>query len=301
MRSFVAPQHLQRVGTPLRRTDPIFANRSVLLRRPGFPEYLSWWPGGGPERPSGRYASLVEIAHDGVAGKGLQVELENDTVLFGGLDIDVEPGQCAAVIGPNGSGKSTLLRCLYGVQPLSAGDISVGGLAPVESSVQFRRKVAVLFDDSDLFTELTPVQHLQMLAASFRVTLPPLADVLDDAGIADRADVAAGRLSAGQRRRLLLLGATLRPFDVLLLDEPERALDAPGKEWIEGIVRGPRTRARPWFTRPTICRSRSAPTWWWIWGERARSEPSSARSAASGQPQRRGRPIPVSDSPVSDR
>jgi ABC-type lipoprotein export system ATPase subunit len=48
--------------------------------------------------------------------------------------------------------------------------------------------------------------------------------------------VHAYHLSAGQRRRLLLLGAAARPHDVLLLDEPERALDVRGKEWLAELV-----------------------------------------------------------------
>jgi ABC-2 type transport system ATP-binding protein len=54
--------------------------------------------------------------------------------------------------------------------------------------------------------------------------------------LAELAHLTAGRFSAGQRRRLLLLGATARPHEVLLLDAPERALDTEGKQWLTSLV-----------------------------------------------------------------
>ncbi|WP_199429006.1 ABC transporter ATP-binding protein [Qaidamihabitans albus] len=155
--------------------------------------------------------------------------------LFRGVDLRLAAGECLVVTGPNGSGKSTLLRCLYGMQEGAEGRVAVCGRVPDERDRDFRRRVSVLLDDSDFFAELTPVQHLELLAGSFGTEFGT-GDLLADAGLTERATVPAGRLSAGQRRRLLLLGATARPFDVLLLDEPERALDVAGKEWLTGLA-----------------------------------------------------------------
>ncbi len=160
----------------------------------------------------------------------------DDIWLFRDLDLTVQPGQCAVVVGPNGSGKSTLLRCLYGMGKPTEGTVTVTGEPPDERSVRFRRKVSVLLDDSDFFAELTPRQHLELLSGSFGMAGSDVDELLADAGLADRAEVTAGHFSAGQRRRLLLLGATARPFDVLLLDEPERALDTAGKQWLTSVI-----------------------------------------------------------------
>ncbi|MFD8491909.1 ATP-binding cassette domain-containing protein [Amycolatopsis sp. NPDC059657] len=166
---------------------------------------------------------------------GLGVQLADDW-LFSELDLVVEPGECAAIIGPNGTGKSTLLRCLYGMQAPTTGEIKVAGMAPDERRVEFRRAVSVLMDDSDFFAELTPIQHLELLAGSFRFDLGDFGALLADAGLGERANLPAGLFSAGQRRRLMLLGATVRPHDVLLLDEPERALDVDGKDWLTALI-----------------------------------------------------------------
>jgi len=79
------------------------------------------------------------------------------------------------------------------------------------------------------------------VSRSFSDAEPVTAELLDSAGLANRMDVPAGKLSAGQRRRLLLLGATARPHDVLLLDEPERALDTEGRNWLADLVRASKT------------------------------------------------------------
>ncbi|SDX28662.1 ABC transporter [Amycolatopsis xylanica] len=170
-----------------------------------------------------------------IKASGVGVRIADDW-LFSELDLLVEPGECAAIIGPNGAGKSTLLRCLYGTQEPTSGAITVAGMSPDERDVAFRRRVSVLMDDSDFFAELTPTQHLELLAGSFGITLGDFGALLEDAGLGERANLAAGAFSAGQRRRLMLLGATVRPHDVLLLDEPERALDVAGKEWLTSLI-----------------------------------------------------------------
>ncbi|WP_326838126.1 ABC transporter ATP-binding protein [Amycolatopsis rhabdoformis] len=171
-----------------------------------------------------------------IDARGLGVKA-GDLWLLDDLDFSVEPGECAVLVGPNGVGKSTLLRCLYGMQEPQRGRVRIDGEKPDERSVAFRRKVSVLFDDSDFFAELTPLQHLQLLAGSFDTDLGDFDALLADAGLADRARVTSGHFSAGQRRRLLLLGVTARPHKVLLLDEPERALDTAGKDWLVDLIK----------------------------------------------------------------
>jgi ABC-type multidrug transport system ATPase subunit len=174
------------------------------------------------------------------AGLGVRV---GEQWFFRGLDLDVAAGEFLVLAGDNGTGKSTLLNLLYGTRTPTEGTLQVAGWTPDERDVRFRRTVAVLLDDSELFDELSPRQHLELLFGTF--------DLQDDvdgwlarAGLTERADVHVYYLSAGQRRRLLLLGAIARPHDVLLLDEPERALDAQGMAWLADLVADERELAR---------------------------------------------------------
>lgn len=164
--------------------------------------------------------------------------------LFQGLDLAAGAGECLVLAGHNGSGKSTILHLLYGLRGPTEGTLDVAGMTPDERDRAFRQKVAVLLDDSELFVELSPRQHLELLLGTFGGDVGDVDGWLEHAGLAERADVHVYYLSAGQRRRLLLLGAVARPHDVLLLDEPERALDTQGKEWLAEIVQRERDLGR---------------------------------------------------------
>lgn len=170
----------------------------------------------------------------GVDAQGVGLRL-GDEWLFREIELVVPEGTAVALTGPNGTGKSTLLRLLYGLQHATEGTVTVCGQVPDERSVAFRRAVSVLLDDSELYAELTPRQHLELLLDSFGAGTD-VDELLAYAELDHRAEVPAGNLSAGQRRRLLLLGAVARPHQVLLLDEPERAIDAAGREWLTELV-----------------------------------------------------------------
>jgi ABC-type multidrug transport system ATPase subunit len=172
---------------------------------------------------------------DAITTGGLGVTA-GDAWLFSDLDLTLPFGRCLALTGPNGTGKSTLLHCLYGLRPPTEGTVLICGDVPDEHSVAFRRTVSVLFDDSALFDELSPRQHLDLLLRTFDSDDAEPAELLESAGLGHRVDVPAGKLSAGQRRRLLLLGALARPHQVVLLDEPERALDTAGLDWLADLV-----------------------------------------------------------------
>lgn len=162
-----------------------------------------------------------------VVASGLGVRVD-ERWLFRGLDLSVAPGQCLALVGENGSGKSTLLHALYGMVEPTEGTVTVAGRAPDERDADFRRDVSALLDDSALFDEYTPEQHLQMIGLAYETGLP---------------DIPAGHMSAGQRRRLLLVGAIEREYRVLLLDEPERALDATVRRWLAERILNAKERA----------------------------------------------------------
>ncbi|MDN5855970.1 MAG: AAA family ATPase, partial [Actinomycetia bacterium] len=130
---------------------------------------------------------------------------------------------------------------LYGEQVPVEGRLRVAGVVPDERSARFREDVSVVLDDSAVFDELSPRQHLDLLAGATGHPIDVPAE-LARAGLDGCADVPAARLSAGQRRRLLLAGAVARPHTVLLLDEPERALDAAARNRLAELLRAATAR-----------------------------------------------------------
>ncbi|WP_413452654.1 ABC transporter ATP-binding protein [Georgenia phoenicis] len=144
------------------------------------------------------------------------------------VDLAVRPGEAVAVIGANGTGKSTFLRTVLGLQEPLGGSVSLLGAPPDPRTGEVRAAVASVLGDDAFFPALTVTEHLMLTALGHRVpeAREVVADLVEDFGLAGRADALPTALSSGQRRRVLLAAAFARPRSLLVLDEPEQRLDA---------------------------------------------------------------------------
>lgn len=127
--------------------------------------------------------------------------------------------------GANGSGKSTLLRVLAGVGAAHRGAIEIAGYDIRTAPVEARRRLGFLPQSAEIFGWLTVREFLETVAAlrstSVEEPLERARRLIDDRCDGRRLDT----LSAGQRRKVCLCAALCGSPDVLLLDEPEAALD----------------------------------------------------------------------------
>ncbi|MBD8606556.1 ABC transporter ATP-binding protein [Aeromicrobium sp. CFBP 8757] len=157
-----------------------------------------------------------------------------DLHVLQGLDLELRSGEALALVGPNGAGKSTALRCIAGADQATSGTVELDGEPLDERSAATRRDLAVVMDDLDFFPDLSVVEHLNLLARAHRVAgADAVVDaVLADVGLEHQAAQLPGTLSSGQRRRLALASAFVRPRRLLILDEPEQRLDAAGLAWL---------------------------------------------------------------------
>ncbi len=157
-----------------------------------------------------------------------------DVTVLRDVDLDVAPGRALALRGRNGAGKSTLLRCVTGADEPTSGTVELDGTPVDERSVQVRRDVAAVSDELDFFPDLSVIEHLDLLARAHRVVeAEALVDeVLEDVRLVGQAAQLPGTLSSGQRRRLALATAFVRPRRLLVLDEPEARLDQAGLAWL---------------------------------------------------------------------
>lgn len=150
------------------------------------------------------------------------------------FNLEVRTGEAIAFVGRNGAGKSTLLRCLVGADRPDDGKIEVCGSPLVESSPEIRRNVATVIDDLDFFPDLSVVEHLDLLARAHGLTDPDamVDEVLEEVQLVPQSGQLPGTLSSGQRRRLALATAFVRPRKLLIMDEPEQRLDTEGVAWL---------------------------------------------------------------------
>ncbi len=154
--------------------------------------------------------------------------------IFDKFNLEVRAGEAIALTGRNGAGKSTLLRCLIGADKPDDGTVEVCGNRMAETSPQIRRDVATVIDDLDFFPDLSVVEHLDLLARAHGISDPDevVDEVLAEVQLVPQSGQLPGTLSSGQRRRLALATAFVRPRRLLVLDEPEQRLDTEGVRWL---------------------------------------------------------------------
>lgn len=146
--------------------------------------------------------------------------------LFSKIDFTITKGMRVGLVGPNGSGKTTLLRLVQGELAPDAGAVRRAQVLRIvyfdqtrrlDPAVTLRRALA---QDSDAVVYQDRVIHVASWASRFLFT-------------SDQLNQPVGRLSGGERARLLIAKLMLQPADLLLLDEPTNDLDIPTLEILE--------------------------------------------------------------------
>jgi ABC-type lipoprotein export system ATPase subunit len=151
------------------------------------------------------------------------------------VDVEVRRGETVAVMGPSGCGKSTLLHLLGGIDRPDAGEIWLAGrrLDTLSESAlaQVRRHdVGFVFQAFHLMDELTAQENVEFPAllagCSPRNARRRAAQLLDQVGLAERAEHLPTALSGGQRQRVAIARALANEPRILLADEPTGNLDS---------------------------------------------------------------------------
>lgn len=155
-----------------------------------------------------------------------------------GASLDVLPGEVLLLKGPNGAGKTTLLRLCAGLVPLARGDASVLGHDLRTDRNAIRRHVGLLGHQNGLYSDLSVRENVRFWGKTAGASAGEVDAALHQLGLDGRlATVAAGRLSAGQRRRTALACLIARRARLWLLDEPHAGLDADGRDLLDDVVR----------------------------------------------------------------
>jgi ABC-2 type transport system ATP-binding protein len=158
-----------------------------------------------------------------------------DHVALNGLTYKVKPGSRVALIGPNGAGKSTFLRLAAGLLEPTSGEVLIDGYPA--GSIEARKLTSYLPDTPSLYDDLSLGEHLEYVARLHGETEweDRAADLLDRLGLTDRAEDPPGGFSKGMRQKASIAVAFVRPFGLILADEPFDGLDPPSREALDSL------------------------------------------------------------------
>lgn len=162
-----------------------------------------------------------------------------DTVLLRPVDLAVRAGECVVLRGGNGSGKTTLLRLLAGTTEATAGEVTVQGVPVDERNPAVRRDVAALIGSPTAYRDLTLVDHLVLVGATWGLGADAddrAESVLASLEIGHLAERFPHELSSGQQQLFHLAMVLSRPARVLLLDEPEQRLDTQKRTMLGALL-----------------------------------------------------------------
>ena len=165
------------------------------------------------------------------------------------LDFDVADREVVGVLGPNGAGKTTLFNLISGDQRLDAGDLLLGGqsLAGTPPHIRARRGIGRTYQIPRPYAGMTTFENL-LVAAMFaggrseRAAYAECAEILEECGLSERENQAAGSLTLLNRKRLELARALAGKPRLLLLDEIAGGLTEEESGQLVALVRRIRDR-----------------------------------------------------------
>jgi heme exporter protein A len=154
-----------------------------------------------------------------------------------GLNAQVSAGQCLQITGENGAGKTTLLRVLCGLLPAESLQLTWRGRVCSPQDAEYHQGLSYLSHAAPLKADLTGWENLRFLLSLRGVwQAERVGALLERLGARRFADRPVRSLSAGQRRRLALVGLVASQSQLWLLDEPTTNLDSAGTRLVTELL-----------------------------------------------------------------
>jgi len=157
-----------------------------------------------------------------------------------GVDFSIEEGEVFGLLGPNGAGQTTTVEILEGYRERDAGEVRVLGHDPERPGPDFRERIGVVLQQSDLWPNLT-VRETHAIFAGYYRAPRDVDEVIALVGLQEKASARIKSLSGGQKRRLDLGIALIGDPDLVFLDEPTTGFDPQARRAAWEMIRSLRS------------------------------------------------------------
>ena len=153
-----------------------------------------------------------------------------------GVDFDIHEGEVFGLLGPNGAGKTTTVEILEGYRRRTAGEVTVLGHDPQDPGPEFRQRIGVVLQQSELWPNLS-VRETHRVFAGYYAHPRDIDEVIELVGLTEKRDARVKTLSGGQKRRLDLGVALVGDPDLVFLDEPTTGFDPAARRAAWEMIR----------------------------------------------------------------
>lgn len=157
------------------------------------------------------------------------------------INLKVESGDIFAFIGHNGAGKTTTIKSIVGIGDITQGDILIDGISIKENPKKCKEKIAYIPDNPDIYTSLTGVQYINLIADFYNVLKKEreektlyYAKLL---GLEKDLNLLISSYSHGMKQKLVLIASFVHSPKLLVMDEPFVGLDPKASFVVKTIMR----------------------------------------------------------------
>ena len=165
----------------------------------------------------------------------------NGKIAVDDITFDVRNGEIFGFLGPNGAGKSTTIKSIVGINSITSGSITMGGISMEEDQIAYKKQFSYVPDNPELFDNYSGYEYINFLADIYGIDEQTRKERLDyyleffDIRMAMGDQIET--YSHGMAQRLALIGALINDPDLLILDEPMVGLDAKSSYNLKNILR----------------------------------------------------------------
>lgn len=161
------------------------------------------------------------------------------------VNLEIENGQIFAFVGHNGAGKTTTIKSIVGILDFEQGEISLNGLNLKDDETTYKKQIAYIPDNPNLYENLTGIAYLNFISDIYDLNKAEVKeDILkyaDEFEIRGRLSDQIKSYSHGMKQKLALISAFIRKPKLLILDEPFVGLDPSAafktKEMMKNLTR----------------------------------------------------------------
>jgi sodium transport system ATP-binding protein len=178
----------------------------------------------------------IQVGKKFKTGKG-----KDDVRAVDGVSFRCEPGRVFALLGPNGSGKTTLLRMISTLMSPDAGELKVSGFDCVKESEEVRKRIGFLTGSAGLHEKLSGRETLEFFGKLHGIPSNALKkkimEMVAEFDLTEFIDRATGKLSMGQKQRVMIARTLIHDPEVVIFDEATTGLDVLAAKGLIDIIR----------------------------------------------------------------